>query len=210
MGPNGMTKKPDDALITELKQRIKELEKNWGKAKNEPPIITVEPTHNSKDSTHKKVIRTTDMETLTKENNKLNKELGIFREIVRKRESVSGKDANEALLALNEAKTKKVTEERDRYKLEYEKFRAELIRFATVSKDMAEAEVKLKNNPDLNAYILQASALKQANQVLQQELQELLAKEGDMQTAHEKLWNELAKLKVAQVSCRFVFFILWG
>ena len=148
------------------------------------------------------------METLTKENNKLNKELGIFREIVRKRESISGTDANESLLALNEEKTKKVTEERDRYKLEYQKFRAELIRFATVSKDMAEAEVKLKNNPDLNAYILQASALKQANQVLQQELQELLAKEGDMQTAHEKLWNELAKLKVSQVSWRFVFYFL--
>jgi hypothetical protein len=60
----------------------------------------------------------------------------------------------------------------------------------------------MKNNPDLNAYILQASALKQANEVLQRELQDLLVNETNLQTANEKLWNELAKLKISQV-CMF-------
>ena len=139
------------------------------------------------------------MEELTKENNKLNKELTIFRKIVSEREISSQNDVNESLLALKEDTMKKITKERDTYKQEYQKFRAELISFASVSKDLAVVENQMQNNPDINAYILQASALKQANEVLQRELQELVDKEKDMQSANENLWNELAKMKVSQV-----------
>lgn len=186
------------ALIAELKQRIMQLEKN-----KEPDLeistVTVEPLQNEADHLHKKIVHTPDMETLTKENNKLNTELNIFREIVRKRESSSEKDVNDSLLSLSKDKIEKLTEERDLYKAENRKFRAELIRFASVSKDLDEVENKMNNNPDLNAYILQARALKQANEVLQRELQQLVSKENDLQCANENLWNELAKLKVQQV-----------
>lgn len=147
----------------------------------------------------KKIIHTSEIQSLTKENNKLNKELNIFREIVKKRDSVSEKDVNESIIALKDENISKLTKERDSYKHEYQKFRSELIRFASVSKDLAEVENKMKHNPDINAYILQASALKQANEVLQRELQDLLVKETDLQTANEKLWNEIAKLKISQV-----------
>jgi RNA polymerase-interacting CarD/CdnL/TRCF family regulator len=155
----------------------------------------MEPSENSS----KKIVHATDIHSLTKENNKLNTELNIFREIVKKRESVSEKDVNDSILALKDDNIQRITKERDSYKQEYQKFRAELIRFASVSKDLAVVENKMKQNPDLNAYILQASALKQANEVLQRELQDLLAKETDLQTANEKLWNDLAKVKRAQV-----------
>ena len=194
--------KEEDALMAELKQRIKEPEKN-SSSTNEIPGIELSPPADEKLGTNetlgKKIIHTKDMETLTKENNKLNTELNIFREIVKKRDSVSDKDVNESIVALKEENIKKLTKERDAYKQEYLKFRSELIRFASVSKDLAEVENKMKNNPDLNAYILQARALKQANEVLQRELQDLLLKETDLQTANEKLWNDLAKLKIEKV-----------
>ena len=194
--------KEEVALIAELKQRIKALEKN-SSSTNEIPGIELSPPADEKLGTNetlgKKIIHTKDMETLTKENNKLNTELNIFREIVKKRDSVSEKDVNESIVALKEENIKKLTKERDAYKQEYQKFRSELIRFASVSKDLAEVDNKMKNNPDLNAYILQARALKQANEVLQRELQDLLLKETDLQTANEKLWNDLAKLKIEKV-----------
>lgn len=194
--------KEEDALIAELKQRIKELEKN-SSSTNEIPGIELSPPADEKLGTNetlaKKIIHTKEMQTLTKENNKLNTELNIFREIVKKRDSVSEKDVNESIVALKEENIKKLTKERDAYKQEYQKFRSELIRFASVAKDLAEVENKMKNNPDLNAYILQARALKQANEVLQRELQDLLLKETDLQTANEKLWNDLAKLKIEKV-----------
>ena len=194
--------KEEVALIAELKQRIKALEKN-SSSTNEIPGIELSPPADEKLGTNetlgKKIIHTKDMETLTKENNKLNTELNIFREIVKKRDSVSEKDVDESIVALKEENIKKLTKERDAYKQEYQKFRSELIRFASVSKDLAEVDNKMKNNPDLNAYILQARALKQANEVLQRELQDLLLKETDLQTANEKLWNDLAKLKIEKV-----------
>ena len=155
----------------------------------------MEPSENPS----KKIVEATDIQSLTKENNKLNTELNIFREIVKKRESVSEKDVNDSIVALKDDNIQRITKERDSYKQDYQKFRSELIRFASVSKDFAVVENKMKQNPDLNAYILQASALKQANEVLQRELQDLLVKESDLQNANEKLWNDLAKLKRAQV-----------
>lgn len=196
------TRTKEDALIAELKQRIKELEIN-SSSTNEIPAIQLSPPADMKlganETPAKKIIHTADIQSLTKENNKLNTELNIFREIVKRRDSVSEKDVNDSIVALKEENIKKITKERDSYKQEYQKFRSELIRFASVTKDFAEVENKMKNNPDLNAYILQARALKQANEVLQRELQDLLVKETDLQTANEKLWNELAKLKIEKV-----------
>lgn len=194
--------KQEDALISELKQRIRELEMN-SESTNEIPAIELPPSHTENDqetnNSPKKIVHSADMKSLTKENNKLNTELNIFREIVNRRDSVSEKDMSDSIIAIKNDNISKLTKERDRYKQEYQKFRSELIRFASVTKDFAEVENKMKCNPDISAYILQASALKQANEVLQRELQDLLAKETDMQTAHDNLWNELAKLKLEKV-----------
>jgi hypothetical protein len=194
--------KQEDALIAELKQRISELEKN-PQSTNEIPAIELSPPAYAgmepNEKPAKKIVHPIDIQSLTKENNKLNSELNIFREIVKKRESVLEQDVNDSIVALKDDNIKRITQERDSYKQEYQKFRSELIRFASVSKDLAEVENKMKRDPDINAYILQASAMKQANEVLQRELQDLLIKETDLQTANEKLWNDLAKLKRAQV-----------
>ena len=194
--------KQEDALIAELKQRIQVLETN-PESTNQIPAIELSPPANKglepSEKPAKKVVHPTELQSLTKENNKLNTELNIFREIVKKRESVSEQDVNDSIIALKDDNIKRITKERDSYKQEYQKFRSELISFASVSKDLAVVENKMKRNPDLNAYILQASALKQANEVLQRELQDLLVKETDLRTANENLWNDLAKLKISQV-----------
>ena len=200
--------KQEDALIAELKQRIKELETSPQSTNNNIPAIKLTPERNN-DTEHitKKVVHTTEIQSLTKENNKLNQELNIFREIVKKRESVSEKDVNDSIIALKEDNIRKITKERDSYKQEYQKFRSELINFASVSRDLADVENKMKHNPDLNAYILQASALKQANEVLQRELQDLLEKENDLQNANEKLWSELGRLKKEKVIIIIVYML---
>lgn len=180
--------KEEDALIAELKDRIKKLESSRQTANQTPakemPSVDKNESHNSEDDASKKIIRTADFQSLTKENKKLNKELSIFRDIVKKRDYLSENAVSESIIAIKEENIKKITKERDSYKQEYQKFRAELIRFASVSKDLSDVEVKMNNNPDLNAYILQASALKQANEVLQRELQDLLVKETDLQNAN--------------------------
>lgn len=194
--------KQEDALIAELKQRIQELEINPESTNQIPAIELSPPAYKGLEPSEKpakKVVHPTELQSLTKENNKLNTELNIFREIVKKRESVSEQDVNDSIIALKDDNIKRITKERDSYKQEYQKFRSELISFASVSKDLAVVENRMKRNPDLNAYILQASALKQANEVLQRELQDLLVKETDLRTANENLWNDLAKLKISQV-----------
>lgn len=195
------TKQQED-LIVELKERIKELETNKPMTNHVPVIeVSTDKGMETSENSVKKVIHTADVQSLTKENNKLNTELNIFRDIVKKRESKSEKDVSDPVLALKEDHIKKITKERDSYKQEYEKFRSELIRFASVSKDLTEVENKMKRNPDINAYVLQASALRQANDVLQRELHDVLSKESELQTANEKLWNELAKQKISKVCC---------
>ena len=92
-------------------------------------------------------------------------------------------------------KMKEISVDRDQLENERNHLRQELIRMASVAKDMHNVEELLRTNPDESAYVLQAESLKKANNVLQTELHDLIKKEQDLKKANDKLWMEKAQLQ---------------
>ena len=195
-------------LVRKLKKKIRELEEKLLQHESHPqsnvPTITIETAEEQKPPNENQVIESelyqlvvNEKEELTKvkdelekKNKNMNSELKLFRKLVSQRNI----DKEAEWDMINE-KMNEVNAERDNLQSERNRLRNDLIQMASVSKDMQNVEELLKSNPEESAYVLQAESLKKANNVLQNELQELIRNEQEMKQANEKLWKEKALLQ---------------
>ena len=130
--------------------------------------------------------------SLEQQSKKINSELELLRKLV----SQKNIDKEAEWDMINE-KMNEMSAEREKVENEKNRLREDLLRMASVAKDMHNVEEMLQTNPDESAYVLQAESLKKANNVLQSELQGLIQKEKELRAANEKLWKEKAQLQKA-------------
>lgn len=192
-----------------LKKRIRELEDKLMEseqiqANGDIPRITVETSLEQKPPSENQVIESEKFQqvlhereqleqeksSLEKQNKKIDSELELLRKLVSQRNI----DKKAEWDMINE-RMDEISAERDQIKNEKNRLREELVRMASVAKDMHNIEELLRTNPDESAYVLQAESLKKANNVLQNELHDLLQSEKELKAANDKLWKEKAQLQ---------------
>ena len=134
-------------------------------------------------------------DNLSKVGKKLDSEINLLRKLVSQRNI----DKEAEWDMINE-RMKEMSTERDALRIEEERLRKELIKMASVAKEMSDIDEVLLHNPDAGAYAMQAQSLKQANNVLQKELEELLKRESELKEANDHLWKDKAKLQRVSAS----------
>ena len=188
--------------ICELEDKLMESEQI--QANGDIPRIAVETTSEQKPPSENQVIESEKFQqvlhereqleqeksSLEQQNKKINSELELLRKLVSQRNI----DKKAEWDMINE-RMDEISAERDQIKNEKNRLREELVRMASVAKDMHNAEEQLRTNPDESAYVLQAGSLKIANNVLQSELQDLIQKEKELRVANNKLWKEKTQLQ---------------
>lgn len=196
-------------FVQGLKKRIRELEDKLMEseqiqANGDIPRITVETSLEQKPPSENQVIESEKFQqvlhereqleqeksSLEKQNKKIDSELELLRKLVSQRNI----DKKAEWDMINE-RMDEISAERDQIKNEKNRLREELVRMASVAKDMHNIEELLRTNPDESAYVLQAESLKKANNVLQNELHDLLQSEKELKAANDKLWKEKAQLQ---------------
>ncbi|XP_078360518.1 unconventional myosin-Va-like [Oculina patagonica] len=196
-------------LVRGLKKRIRELEDKLLESeqvqpKGDVPSITVETTAEQKPPSENQIIESEKYQLVVKEKEELEKEKGNLEqeskkikselELLRKLVSQRNIDKEAEWDMINE-KMDEISADREQLENDKNRLRQELIRMASVAKDMHNVEELLRTNPDESAYVLQAESLKKANNVLQNELHDLIQKEKELKSANEKLWKEKAQLQ---------------
>ena len=198
-------------LVQGLKKRIRELEDKLMEseqiqANGDIPRITVETSSEQKPPSENQFIESEKFQqvlhereqleqeksSLEQQSKKINSELELLRKLV----SQKNIDKEAEWDMINE-KMNEMSAEREKVENEKNRLREDLLRMASVAKDMHNVEEMLQTNPDESAYVLQAESLKKANNVLQSELQGLIQKEKELRAANEKLWKEKAQLQKA-------------
>ena len=196
-------------FVQGLKKRIRELEDKLMEseqiqANGDIPRITVETSLEQKPPSENQVVESEKFQqvlhereqleqeksNLEQQNKKINSELELLRKLVSQRNI----DKKAEWDMINE-RMDEISAERDQIKNEKNRLREELVRMASVAKDMHNIEELLRTNPDESAYVLQAESLKKANNVLQNELHDLLQSEKELKAANDKLWKEKAQLQ---------------
>ena len=196
-------------LVQGLKKRIRELEDKLMEseqiqANGDIPRITVDTSLEQKPPSENQVIESEKFQqvlhereqleqeksSLEQQNKKINSELELLRKLVSQRNI----DKKAEWDMINE-RMDEISAERDQIENEKNRLREELVRMASVAKDMHNIEELLETNPDESAYVLQAESLKKANNVLQNELHDLLQSEKELKAANDKLWKEKAQLQ---------------
>lgn len=204
-------------LVRGLKKRIRELEDKLLESeqvqpKGDVPSITVESTAEQKPPSENQIIESEKYQQVVTEKEELEKEKGNLEqeskkmkselELLRKLVSQRNIDKEAEWDMINE-KMNEISADREQLENERNRLRQDLIRMASVAKDMHNVEELLRTNPDESAYVLQAESLKKANNVLQNELQDLIQKEKELKSANDKLWKEKARLQTVS------FVIVW-
>lgn len=189
--------------IRELEEKVLEYEEAQPRGDN-VPSISVENTAEQNPPSESQIVESEkyqqavkEKEDLEKEKEKLDvagKKMTSELELLRKLVSQRNIDKEAEWDMINE-KMNEISADRDQLENDKNRLRQELIRMASVAKDIHNVEELLRTNPDESAYVLQAESLKKANNVLQTELQELIKKEDDLKKANEKLWKEKAQLQ---------------
>ena len=196
-------------LVQGLKKRIRELEDKLMEseqiqANGDIPRITVETSSEQKPPSENQFIESEKFQqvlhereqleqeksSLEQQNKKINSELELLRKLVSQRNIDKKAEWDMITERMDE-----ISAERDQIKNEKNRLREELVRMASVAKDMHNIEELLRTNPDESAYVLQAESLKKANNVLQNELHDLLQSEKELKAANDKLWKEKAQLQ---------------
>ena len=196
-------------FVQGLKKRIRELEDKLMEseqiqANGDIPRITVETSLEQKPPSENQVIESEKFQqvlhereqleqeksSLEQQNKKINSELELLRKLVSQR-NIDKK----AEWDMIKERMDEMSAERDQVENEKNRLREELVRMASVAKDMHNIEELLRTNPDESAYVLQAESLKKANNVLQNELHDLLQSEKELKAANDKLWKEKAQLQ---------------
>ena len=198
-------------LVRGLKKRIRELEDKVTEYEQEQqpkgdnvPVINVEKTYEQKPPSEDQIVESEKYQQVIKEKEDLEKEkikldgegkkMRSELELLRKLVSQRNIDKEAEWDMINE-KMNEISVDRDQLENERNHFRQELIRMASVARDVHNVEELLRTNPDESAYVLQAESLKKANNVLQTELHDLIKKEQDLKKANDKLWMEKAQLQ---------------
>ena len=209
-------------LVQGLRKRIRELEDKLMEseqiqANGDIPRITVETSSEQKPPSENQFIESEKFQqvlhereqleqeksSLEQQSKKINSELELLRKLV----SQKNIDKEAEWDMINE-KMNEMSAEREKVENEKNRLREDLLRMASVAKDMHNVEEMLQTNPDESAYVLQAESLKKANNVLQSELQGLIQKEKELRAANEKLWKEKAQLqKVCSKPLKSTFFL---
>ena len=188
--------------ICELEDKLMESEQI--QPNGDIPRIAVETTSEQKPPSENQVIESEKFQqvlhereqleqeksSLEQQNKKINSELELLRKLVSQRNIDKKKEWDMIKERMDE-----MSAERDQVENEKNRLREELVRMASVAKDMHNAEEQLRTNPDESAYVLQAGSLKIANNVLQSELQDLIQKEKELRAANDKLWKEKTQLQ---------------
>ncbi|XP_027058937.1 cingulin-like, partial [Pocillopora damicornis] len=188
--------------ICELEDKLMESEQI--QPNGDIPRIAVETTSEQKPPSENQVIESEKFQqvlhereqleqeksSLEQQNKKINSELELLRKLVSQRNI----DKKEEWDMIKE-RMDEMSAERDQVENEKNRLREELVRMASVAKDMHNLEEQLRTNPDESAYVLQAGSLKIANNVLQSELQDLIQKEKELRAANDKLWKEKTQLQ---------------
>ena len=196
-------------FVQGLKKRIRELEDKLMESEQiqpngDIPRITVETSSEQKPPNENQVIESEKFQqvlhereqleqeksSLEQQNKKINSELELLRKLVSQR-NIDKK----AEWDMIKERMDEMSAERDQVENEKNRLREELVRMASVAKDMHNLEEQLRTNPDESAYVLQAGSLKIANNVLQSELQDLIQKEKELRAANDKLWKEKTQLQ---------------
>ena len=196
-------------FVQGLKKRIRELEDKLMEseqiqANGDIPRITVDTSLEQKPPSENQVIESEKFQqvlhereqleqeksSLEQQNKKINSELELLRKLVSQRNIDKKAEWDMITERMDE-----ISAERDQIKNEKNRLREELVRMASVAKDMHNIEELLETNPDESAYVLQAESLKKANNVLQNELHDLLQSEKELKAANDKLWKEKAQLQ---------------
>ena len=196
-------------FVQGLKKRIRELEDKLMEseqiqANGDIPRITVETSLEQKPPSENQVVESEKFQqvlhereqleqeksSLEQQNKKINSELELLRKLVSQRNIDKKAEWDMITERMDE-----ISAERDQIKNEKNRLREELVRMASVAKDMHNIEELLRTNPDESAYVLQAESLKKANNVLQNELHDLLQSEKELKAANDKLWKEKAQLQ---------------
>ena len=196
-------------LVQGLKKRIRELEDKLMEseqiqANGDIPRITVDTSLEQKPPSENQVIESEKFQqvlhereqleqeksSLEQQNKKINSELELLRKLVSQRNIDKKREWDMIKERMDE-----MSAERDQVENEKNRLREELVRMASVAKDMHNIEELLETNPDESAYVLQAESLKKANNVLQNELHDLLQSEKELKAANDKLWKEKAQLQ---------------
>ena len=196
-------------FVQGLKKRIRELEDKLMEseqiqANGDIPRITVDTSLEQKPPSENQVIESEKFQqvlhereqleqeksSLEQQNKKINSELELLRKLVSQR-NIDKK----AEWDMIKERMDEMSAERDQVENEKNRLREELVRMASVAKDMHNIEELLETNPDESAYVLQAESLKKANNVLQNELHDLLQSEKELKAANDKLWKEKAQLQ---------------
>ena len=196
-------------LVQGLRKRIRELEDKLMEseqiqANGDIPRITVETSSEQKPPSENQFIESEKFQqvlhereqleqeksSLEQQNKKINSELELLRKLVSQRNIDKKAEWDMITERMDE-----ISAERDQIKNEKNRLREELVRMASVAKDMHNIEELLRTNPDESAYVLQAESLKKANNVLQNELHDLLQSEKELKAANDKLWKEKAQLQ---------------
>ena len=189
--------------IRELEEKVLEYEEAQPRGDN-VPSISVENTAEQNPPSESQIIESEKYQQAVKEKEELEKEkekldvagkkMESELELLRKLVSQRNIDKEAEWDMINE-KMNEISADRDQLENDKNRLRQELIRMASVAKDIHNVEELLRTNPDESAYVLQAESLKKANNVLQNELQELIKKEDDLKKANETLWKEKAQLQ---------------
>ena len=120
--------------------------------------------------------------------------MGSELELLRKLVSQRNIDKEAEWNLINE-RMKEISTERDDLRFQVTRLKTELIDMASVAKNIANLDDLLLHNPDAGAYASQAQSLKEANNVLQRELEELLRREQELKEANDHLWKDKATLQ---------------
>ena len=210
-----------EKTICELEDKLMESEQI--QANGDIPRIAVETTSEQRPPSENQVIESEKFQqvlhereqleqeksSLKQQNKMINSELELLRKLLSQR-NIDKK----AEWDMIKERMDEMSAEREQVENEKNRLREELVRMASVAKDMHNAEEQLRTNPDESAYIHQAGALKIENNVLQSELQDLIKKERELRAANDKLWKEKAWLqtvcsnslkrtfKLFEMSCR--------
>ena len=188
--------------ICELEDKLMESEQI--QANGDIPRITVDTSLEQKPPSENQVIESEKFQqvlhereqleqeksSLEQQNKKINSELELLRKLVSQRNIDKKREWDMIKERMDE-----MSAERDQVENEKNRLREELVRMASVAKDMHNIEELLETNPDESAYVLQAESLKKANNVLQNELHDLLQSEKELKAANDKLWKEKAQLQ---------------
>lgn len=196
-------------LVRGLKKKIRELEDKLLESeqvqpKGDVPSITLETTAVQKPPSENQIIESEKYQQVVMEKVELEKVKGNLEqesktikselELLRKLVSQRNIDKEAEWDMINE-KMDEISADRKQLENDKNRLRQELIRLASVAKDMHNVEELLRTNPDESAYVLQAESLKKANNVLQNELHDLIQKEKDLKLANANLWKEKSQLQ---------------